>query len=219
MNRIRLFFTISIFLSAAFSVRGQDAEQWLAKAVGYERVVYDGGSPVQVNDALLSKAECYCRAGEWRLAAGTLERVRMYALPEDRRDSVIFSKGVCYFACGEYGDAASCLSELTEFEDLASPERKSAAKGMFLALLPPLGHIYAGAPGEGALSFVMNASVLAAAVWQVCCGFYVTGLLGGAFAFERTYFGAQERVACLIEEYNKEAAGTEIISIFAEQQP
>lgn len=224
MPSIRLCCITFIFLSALFSARSQDRSEWLRRAVELERTVFQGGSAVEVNEALVAKADCYREAGEWEAAVATLERVRMYALSPESRDSVIFRKELCYYNAGRPEDAAACIEEygegggrdpealmlhsrvLTSLGRYEGAKRKSPEKAYMLGMLPPAGHIYAGKPAEGALSFVMNASVIAAAVWQVCGGFYITGILGGAIALERTWRGSSERAMELAEEYNAEAA-------------
>lgn len=109
MFRIRLFCTISIFLCALYSSRAQD---WETLAVGYERIIYDGASLEETNEALLAKAECYKQLGRYADAVSTLSRVRMFALTDDERNKVLYQQELCHYLAGEFEQAATLSGDV-----------------------------------------------------------------------------------------------------------
>ena len=109
MLRTRLFCIISISLCALFSSRAQSLER---QAVEYERIIYDGASLQEVNDALLAKADCYVQLGRYSEASATLARVRMFAMLPEERQVVLYKQELCYYLAGEFASAASFINEV-----------------------------------------------------------------------------------------------------------
>lgn len=204
MRRITLLCLISTFLFATFSARGaQNAvDSLLYEAAKCERIVFEAANPLEANDALLAKADIYKQAGLYRDALSTLERVRIYLVPADRRPEITIQKSLCAFLAGDYDASMSYLEEIGVQTEYVEPKLKKDWLGMALTFLVPAGYIYAGAPGEGAVSTAMNAASVAWIVVNLNAGLPVTALLGGALALSYTFLGAQERVAELIADHN-----------------
>ena len=204
MRRTALLCLISTFLSAVcISGKAQDVrDSLLFEAAKCERIVFEASNPGEVNDALLTKANLYKQAGLYKDALQTLERVRLYTVKLDFRSDVILQKSLLAFLAGDYDASISYLEELGVRTNYVEPKLKKDWVGMALTFLVPAGYIYAGAPGEGAVSTAMNAASVAWIVTQLNAGLPVTALLGGALALSYTYLGAQERVAELIAIHN-----------------
>lgn len=84
------------------------------------------------------------------------------------------------------------------------PRIKSAEKAENLSrFFPGSGQIYAGNTGEGIVNFLINASVLTFAGFQVYNGFYITGYLAGLGFFNKTYHGGIKRAGVLASRRNK----------------
>lgn len=81
-------------------------------AVGYERIVFEGASLVEVNDALRAKALCYKQAGRYKEASATLSRVRLFALTPEERTDVLYQQELCYLLDGEFSQAASLVAQV-----------------------------------------------------------------------------------------------------------
>ena len=194
---------ISTFLFAAFNASAaQDVDSLLFEAAKRERIVFEARSPIEVNDALLQKAEFYKQAGLYKEALQTLERVRVYLVPADSRSNLTVQKSLFAFLAGDYDASLSYLEELGVHTEYVEPKLKKDWIGMALTFLVPAGYIYAGAPGEGAVSTALNAASVAWIVVNLNAGLPVTALLGGALALSYTFLGAQERVAELIAIHN-----------------
>ena len=204
MRRTALLCLISTFLFAICnSGKAQDVtDSLLFEAAKCERIVFEAANPGVVNEALLSKAGLYKQAGLYKEALQTLERVRLYMVKADLRTAVIVQKSLLAFLAGDYDASLGYLDELGIETNYVEPKLKKDWVGMVLTLLVPAGYIYAGAPGEGAVSTAMNAASVVWIVTQLNAGLPVTALLGGALALSYTYLGAQERVAELIANHN-----------------
>lgn len=223
MRRITLLCLISTFLFAICnSVSAQDAkDSLLFEAAKCERIVFEAANPGEVNEALLFKAELYKQAGLYKEALQTLERMRLYMVKGDLRSDVILQKSLLAFLAQDYDASLSYLEELGIETNYVEPKLKKDWVGMVLTFLVPAGYIYAGAPGEGAVSTAMNAASVAWIVTQLNAGLPVTALLGGALALSYTYLGAQERVAELIAIHNsskvsaakRDAAGKALLGL------
>ena len=222
MRRTALLCLIFTFLSAAgFKAHAQDRDSLLFEAACCERIVFDSQNPREAGEALIRKAELYKQAGEYAGALETLERVRMFVLTPDERRAVIIQKALCAFMDGSYDTSMTYLSELGIAPGYQEPRLKKDWLAMALTLLVPAGYIYAGAPGEGAVSTALNACSVAWIVLNLSAGVPVTALLGGALALSYTYLGAQERVAFLVEKSNsskiaaakRDAAGKALLGL------
>ncbi len=203
MRRITLLCLISTFLFATFEVSAaQNVDSLLFEAAKRERIVFEAQSPVEVNEALIEKADLYKQAGLYSEALKTLERVRLYLVKSDLRSEIIIQKSLCAYLDGDYDASISYLEELGVQTEYVEPKLKKDWVGMVLTFLVPAGYIYAGAPGEGAVSTALNAGSVAWIVLNMGAGLPVTALLGGALALSYTFLGSQERVAELIAIHN-----------------
>ena len=205
MRRTTLLCLISTFLSAVcFSAAAQDVrvDSLLFEAAKCERIVFDAPNPLEANDALIRKAELYKQAGLYAEALSTLDRVRLFLVPADRRTEITIQKSLCAFLGGNYDASLSYLEELGIQTEYVEPKLKKDWLGMALTFLVPAGYIYAGAPGEGAVSTALNAGSVAWVIVNLNAGLPVTALLGGALALSYTFLGSQERVAELIAIHN-----------------
>ncbi|MGM9792172.1 MAG: hypothetical protein ACI3Y4_07200 [Candidatus Cryptobacteroides sp.] len=209
MRRTLLLFSIFIFLSAAYSNEAcaQEArrDSLLFEAAKCEKIVYEAQNPREVNAALRRKAELYKQAGLYKEAGATLERVRMFLVSAPERGDVLVQKALCAFLAEDYDSAISFLAEAGVECKYVQPKLKNEWAAMLLTLLVPAGYCYVGAPGEGAISTVLNLGGVAWAVTQISAGLPVIGILGGCLCLSETYMGAQERVAYLLELHNREA--------------
>lgn len=242
MPRLRLFCTISIFLSVLYSSRAQD---WEGLAVEYERAVYSGASLEEANAALMGKAQCYKALGRYADASSTLARIWMFALTPEERQEVLFQQELCWFLGGEFEQAASLVEETGDYSQDAlllhalvlaydgrydeseiyaarcvswdgvcerlpeilklyegHPRVRSKSTSLALSFVPPLGHFYNDAYGEGLLSAGLNAGAAGFMVANLLGGYWVTGLVGGAIALNYTFMGNQERNAFLTYKNN-----------------
>lgn len=84
------------------------------------------------------------------------------------------------------------------------PQLKSEKTGEILAYLPGLAHCYAGYPGEGILSFLLNLGALSFGVHQIYYGYYFTGYFVGAGLLYKFNFGSRSRSEYLIKKHNYE---------------
>ena len=82
------------------------------------------------------------------------------------------------------------------------PQPRSELSALLFSLLPPAGHFYNEAYGEGLLSAGLNAGSIAFTVANLLGGYWVTGIVGGAIALNYTVMGNQERNAALVEKHN-----------------
>ena len=88
------------------------------------------------------------------------------------------------------------------------PHIKSTQKAENLSrFIPGAGQIYAGKEVEGIVNFLINASVLTFAGFQVYNHFYITGYLAGLGFFNKTYHGGIKRAGDLATRRNKVLMG------------
>lgn len=208
MRRTLLLYSIFTFLFAVSSIKAAagepDRDSLLFEAAKCERIAFDAANPREANAALLQKAELYKQAGCYKEAMETLSRVRMFLVRPEERKAVTTQKALCSFLAEDYDSAMSFLTEAGIEFDYTEPKLKNEWAAMLLTLLIEPGYIYVGAPGEGAVSTLLNAASVAWLVTQVASGLYVTGIAGGCLALSETYLGAQERVASLMGKRNSE---------------
>ena len=90
------------------------------------------------------------------------------------------------------------------YKEESRPNIKSVKKAENLSrFVPGSGQIYAGKGGEGVVNFLINASVLTFAGFQVYNGFYITGYLAGLGFFNKTYHGGIKRAGNAASQLNK----------------
>lgn len=91
------------------------------------------------------------------------------------------------------------------YDEENRPRMKSVKKAENLSrFFPGVGQMYAGKAGEGIVNFLINASILTFAGFQVYKGFYITGYLAGLGFFNKTYHGGIKRAGVLASQKNKE---------------
>lgn len=203
MRRTTLLFSIFIFLSAAFSLRGQNLDSLYAASL-CEKAVFEAQTPRQANQALLEKARILHGQQLYRQEMEALGRLRMYALRPEQRGEVLERQALCAFLSEDYDAALSLFEEAGIETGYVQPKLKSEWAAMFLTFLVPAGYIYVEKPLEGLLSTSLNALSVLWIVSQISSGCYVSGILGGAIALNGTYLGAQKRVAQLLYQRNAE---------------
>lgn len=167
--------------------------------------------PEERQNLLYKQELCFYMAGEFGQAASFVTEVE----PSSREILLLHTLSLAY--AGNYDEseiyAARYLSwngESPHLQELfrlfeGHPRPRSELASLLLSLVPPLGHIYNGAPSEGLLSAGLNAGAVAFTVANLLGGYWVTGIVGGAIALNYTVMGSQERNAALLEIYRKNA--------------
>jgi TM2 domain-containing membrane protein YozV len=85
------------------------------------------------------------------------------------------------------------------------PKLKSATRSeWFSRIIPGLGQTYLGYPGEGSLSFLLNAASLGLGVYGVVSGYPISGYIVGAGMLQKFYYGGLRRTAFLTGKANYE---------------
>ena len=85
------------------------------------------------------------------------------------------------------------------------PGERSETVARVLSFLPPAGHFYNEAYGEGLLSLGLNAAAAAFTAFNLLGGYWISGLVGGAIALDYTFMGNMERNQALVRKYNNNA--------------
>lgn len=167
--------------------------------------------PEERQQVLYKQELCFFLSGEFSQAAAFVSEVE----PESKDVLLLHALTLAY--AGNYDEseiyAARYLSWDGESPHLDAlfklyeghPQPRSQVASTLLSMLPPLGHIYNGAPSEGLLSAGLNAGALAFTVANLLGGYWVTGIVGGAIALNYTVMGSQERNAALLEMYKRNA--------------
>lgn len=88
------------------------------------------------------------------------------------------------------------------FSDI--PHLKKIKTAKILAIVPGLGHLYAGYPWEALAGLSLNVGALAFGVYETIAKCYLTAYLGGAGMLSSTYFGTVRRAEYLVEKKNYE---------------
>lgn len=224
MHKTLPYCIISIFLCAASSIEAagpRDSLYWAMEAVACEREAFVCGDMYEANAAILRKAACCMRAGDYSSAAAALQRVQMYMLDAPDRARTIHLKEVCAFLTGDFDAARSYASEQpvlkgADTEDAAivvlledmraaladAPPYKSGNRAMALSFLPPLGQWYSGHYGEGLLSMGLNAAAAGLVAFGCIGGDWVTGLIGGGMALTYTFMGNVSSSAEMAGKHN-----------------
>lgn len=141
----------------------------------------------------------YYMAGNFVSAAALVSEVE----PVNQDIALLHALVLAY--AGRYDEseimAARCLSWNGPSEQLDGllalyrqhPPVRSAATAMALSFIPPVGHFYNEAYGEGLLSLGLNGASVAFVAANLLGGYWVTGLLGGAVLLNYTFMGNIER--------------------------
>lgn len=162
-------------------------------------------------DVLYRRELMYFMDGEFAQAASMVGEV------EPLRQDILLLHALSLAYAGRYDEseiyAARCISwdgpspwldELLELYRQRPPERSHAAP-LVLSFIPPCGHFYNEAYGEGLLSLGLNAASVSLIVASLLGGYWITGILGGAVALHGTFMGNIERNQALLERYNHNA--------------
>lgn len=94
------------------------------------------------------------------------------------------------------------INDLYDKKNLPKIKSEKSAEN-WSRFLPGSGQMYAGNVGEGAINFLINASVLTFAGIQAYNGFYLTGYLGGLGFLNKTYHGGIKRAGVLATQKSK----------------
>ena len=137
---------------------------------------------------VLKEKSRYCRELErWSEALGYLEESGC-AFSEPAVYAVLLARE------GRYAEAHAAALACPGADPAALaalfarvPKEKKENWAAYLSFLPPLGQLYLGRPGEGALSVVENAAAVAFTVWQALDHCWITALLGGGLLLKETY--------------------------------
>jgi tetratricopeptide (TPR) repeat protein len=173
-----------------------------------------------VNDTLFGAkiyqlALCLYLNENYQKAISTIEINRLMITDSHVSNELNVIKILCYNFIYNYEEAKNLISQLPQAELWLSelypkdklPKFKSPEKGANLSMfVPGAGQAYAGAIGEGAFNFLLNASALSFGVWQAWNGFYFTGYMVGVTMLERFYTGGKHRAAILCEQRNLKTA-------------
>lgn len=163
------------------------------------------------NNVLYQQELCHYLAGEFEQAAALSGEV------EPVSQDILLLHALALAYAGRYDEseimAARCISwngpseHLEELLKLYEGHPRTRREGVALALgfVPPLGHIYNEAYGEGALSLGLNAAAIAFTAASLLGGYWITGIAGGAIALDYTWLGSQERSVALTQMYNHNA--------------
>lgn len=169
-------------------------------------------SPEERQAVLFQRELCYFLGGDFRQAAALAEEVE----EESREILMLHALALAY--AGSYDEseiyAARCISYdgespyLQELLDLyaSHPPIRRHGTAMALAFIPPLGHIYNAAPGEGVLSAGLNAAAAAFTVASLLGGYWISGIVGGGIALNYTFMGNQQRNSALVDINNNNSA-------------
>lgn len=149
---------------------------------------------------LLAKARCCYSLEDWASALGYLEESGVagdlpfwYAVLLAYNGRYAEAETAALRCCS--ADSAS-VAEGTEVADSVAvrelfrhtPRERKESTAAWLSLLPPLGQLYLGEPGWGALALLSTAGSAAFVLWQCLDGCWVTGLLGGGLLLKETWF-------------------------------
>ena len=204
-------YIILLSLCTAFSGSFSGWAQSLSpamQAVEYERALFEGAGADDANAALLERAQCLIGLERWADAADALDRLRLYALSEDRLPEVTYLKALCTYRAG---DSAGAYAVLQEGESqgfwtlTGQPSRKSPVVAAFLAMNPPAGHFYVGSKKWPLVTLASYASVVFT-VWQMIEGNWITAVLGGIVLVDESFVRRNVMaVPAMADQYNATA--------------
>ncbi|MBO6169502.1 MAG: hypothetical protein J6O51_05970 [Bacteroidales bacterium] len=166
-------------------------------------------TPEERQELLFQQELCWFMDGDFKQAASLVEEVG-----DGSQDALLLHALVLAYA-GRYDEseiyAARCVSwdgpcerlgELLKYYG-AHPRVRSAQTAMALAFVPPLGHLYNGAWGEGLLSLGLNSAAAGFTVANLLGGYWITGIVGGGILLNYTFMGNQQRNAELVSKHNR----------------
>jgi len=169
-------------------------------------------TPEERNTVLYQQELCHFLAGELEQAATLVAEV------EPSSQDILLLHALVLAYSGRYDEselmAARCISwngESPHLDELLAlymqhPAAKDGTISLVLGFLPPLGHFYNEAYGEGLLSAGLNAASVAFTVANCLGGYWISGILGGLIALNYTWLGSAERSQALTEKNNNNSA-------------
>ncbi|NBP70057.1 MAG: hypothetical protein EBR30_26705 [Cytophagia bacterium] len=94
------------------------------------------------------------------------------------------------------------------YPDMLKQKMKNPDKAFALSYwLPGVGQMYAGYPGKGLVSSLLNASLVAFSVYSFVGGYYLSGVFTGVALFYLSYNGGARYAQVLAEEHNTKTKG------------
>lgn len=160
---------------------------------------------------LYRKELMFFLGGEFAQAAALVPEV------EPASQEILLLHALTLAYAGKYDEselmAARCISwngESPYLDGLLAlyrqhPPVREGVAAMVLSFLPPCGHFYNEAYGEGAASALLNAAAAAFTVANLLGGYWISGIVGGAIALNYTFMGNMERCQQLTEIHNNNA--------------
>ena len=168
-------------------------------------------TPEERNTVLYQQELCHFLAGELDQAATLVAEV------EPSSQDILLLHALVLAYAGRFDEselmAARCLcwnGESPYLDELLAmyrehPTVRNGTTALALGFLPPLGHFYNGAYGEGLLSAGLNAGSVAYILANCIGGYWISGILGGIIALNYTWMGSVERSQALTEKNNNNA--------------
>ena len=168
-------------------------------------------TPEERNDVLYRKELMFFLGGEFAQAAALASEVE----PLSQEILLLHALSLAY--SGRYDEseimAARCISwdgPSERLDDLLRlykehPSERSAGAAVALSFLPPCGHFYNEAYGEGVLSLGLNAAAVTFTVLNLLGGYWVTGIVGGAIALDYSFLGNLQRNMQLVDIHRNNA--------------
>jgi len=162
-------------------------------------------------EVLYQQELCWFLGGEFAQAASIVAELEPFS------QEVLLLHALCLAYAGKYEEsqimAARCISwngpspHLDELLALyrQHPSERSIVAATVLSFVPPAGHFYNEAYGEGLVSAGLNTASLAFTVANLVGGYWIAGIVGGAIALNYTILGSTERSQQLTEIHNNNA--------------
>lgn len=157
-------------------------------------------------------------------AAGTMDRIAVFALNPEERTSFLMEKAVLYAFAGRFDEAEAvaqeaemapsdnCDPSLTarfsktmELVRTCRPEPKTQEKAFVRTFLPPLAQLYVGRTGEGILRAAGDAAAITVGVLEAVAGNWVTAFLAGSIGLYESFWKGNVKVYEDLDRINAEA--------------
>lgn len=152
-------------------------------------------------------------ANRYDMAWSKLVELR-YDLPGKIEEEVLLVLEVlCLNELGKWQDAHKQFKELATLYNLTSDpypqmlkkKMKDPDKAFALSYwLPGVGQMYAGYPGKGIVSSLLNAGLVAFSIYSFTGGYYLSGVFTGVALFYLSYNGGARYAQVLAEQKNSE---------------
>ena len=83
------------------------------------------------------------------------------------------------------------------------PKIKNEKVFEWISIVPGMGQMYVGKPGEGLMNIGLNLAAFSFGVVQILNGCYFTGYFVGTLSINKFYFGGRTRAKNLFKETNQ----------------